>query len=158
MRVYQFRHFGSWEGSLTANDSSLHAATRVCRRPNFNAYFFFVGAGDGVIVVEVGAAAGAAGAGVDCAAGVGDGSGACSGTPDCRTERVPVMMGSDSIKANSMNPAAAPIVILDNKVWVPLGPNAVLETELENSAPASALPGWSRIVTTSTMHARINSP
>ena len=68
------------------------------------------------------------------------------------------MMGSDSIKANSMNPAAAPIVILDNNVWVPLGPNAVLETELENSAPASALPGWSRIVTTSTMHARINSP
>ena len=50
-------------------------------------------------------------------------------------------MGNDSTKANNMNPAAAPIVILDNNVWVPLGPNAVLETELENSAPASALPG-----------------
>ena len=121
-------------------------------------YFFFVGAGDGVSVVEVGTATGAAGAGVDCAAGVGDGSGACSGTPDCNTERVPVTMGSDSIKANNMNPAAAPIVILDNNVWVPRGPNAVLETELENSAPASALPGWSRIVTTRTMHARMNSP
>jgi hypothetical protein len=54
---------------------------------------------------------------------------------------VPVIAGSDSIKANNMNPAAAPIVIFDNNVCVPLGPNAVLETELENNAPASALPG-----------------
>jgi hypothetical protein len=127
------------------------------------AYFFFVGAGDGfvgagdgVIVAEVGTATGTAG--VDCSAGVGEGSGACSGTPDCRTERVPVIIGNDRIKANSMNPAAAPIVIFDKSVCVPLGPNAVLETELENSAPASALPGCSKIVTTSTMHDRINNP
>jgi hypothetical protein len=51
------------------------------------------------------------------------------------------MAGSDSIKANNMKPAAAPMVIFDNKVCVPLGPKAVLETELENSAPASAFPG-----------------
>jgi hypothetical protein len=111
-------------------------------------------------VVDVGAAAGAAVAGDDCgvAAGDGDGNGACSGTPDCKTDRVPVTIGSDRTKANSMNPAAAPMVIFDKSVCVPLGPNAVLETELENSAPASAFPGWSRIVTTSTMHERINKP
>ncbi len=85
-------------------------------------------------------------------------NGACSGTPDCKTELVPVIAGRDSTKANNMNPAAAPIVIFDRSVCVPLGPNAVLETELENSAPASDFPGWSRTVTTSTMHARINSP
>ena len=73
--------------------------------------------------------------------GAGDGTGTCSGTPDCNTEVVPVIAGSDSINANNMNPAAAPIVIFDNNVCVPLGPNAVLETELENNAPASALPG-----------------
>jgi hypothetical protein len=92
------------------------------------------------------------------AAGDGDGRGACSGTPDCNTERVPVIAGNDSIRANSINAAAAPIVIFDNSVCVPLGPNAVLETELEKSAPASDFPGWSNTVTTSTMHARINSP
>jgi hypothetical protein len=54
---------------------------------------------------------------------------------------VPVIAGSDRIKANNMNPAAAPIVIFDNNVCVPLGPKAVLETELENNAPASAFPG-----------------
>jgi hypothetical protein len=120
-----------------------------------------VGAFDGCVsVVDVGTAAGAVVAGDDCmvATGDGDGSGACSGTPDCKTERVPVTIGSDRTKANNMNPAAAPMVILDKRVCVPLGPNAVLETELENNAPASAFPGWSRIVTTSTMHERINNP
>ena len=119
-----------------------------------------MGAGDGFKIVEVGTANGAAGAGVGCVftAGVGVANGACSETPDCNTELVPVTIGNESIRANSMNAAAAPIVILDNNVCVPLGPNAVLETELENSAPASAFPGWSKIVTTSTTHARINKP
>jgi len=122
-------------------------------------HFFLVADGDGFEIVVVGAATGAAGAGVDCVvAGVGDGNGACSGTPDCNTERVPVIIGSESIKANNMNATAAPMVILDSNVCVPLGPIAVLETELENSAPASAFPGCSKTVTTSTMHARINSP
>jgi len=40
-----------------------------------------------------------------------------------------------------MNAAAAPIVIFESNVCVPRGPNAVLDTELEKSAPASALPG-----------------
>jgi hypothetical protein len=123
-------------------------------------YFFFVGDGDGFKIVEVGTANGAAGAGVGCVftAGVGVATGACSGTPDCNTELVPVIIGSESIKAKSIKAAAAPIVIFDNNVCVPRGPNAVLETELEKSAPASDFPGWSRTVTTSTMHARINSP
>jgi len=45
------------------------------------------------------------------------------------------------IMAISMNATAEPMVIFDRSVWVPRGPNAVLETELEKSAPASALPG-----------------
>jgi hypothetical protein len=125
----------------------------------FAVYFFFVGAGDGFPTVAVGTATGAAGAGVGVLiAGVGVTNGACSGTPDCSTELVPVTIGNESINAKSMNDAAAPIVIFDNSVCVPLGPNAVLETELEKSAPASAFPGCSRTVTTRTMHARINNP
>jgi len=57
-----------------------------------------------------------------------------------------------------MNATAAPIVILARILAVPLGPKAVLETLLENSAPASDFPGCKRIVTTSTMHDRINNP
>jgi hypothetical protein len=117
-------------------------------------YFFFVGAGEGVATVAVGTATGAAGVGV--AAGVGSAS--CSGTPDCKTDLVPVTIGNESIRANNMNPAAAPIVIFDSNVCVPLGPNAVLDTELENKAPASDFPGCSNIVTTRITHDKINSP
>ncbi len=147
VRVYQFRHFGSFrDGFQTLNACTFH---------------FLAGDFDGrASMVDVGTATGAFGAGVACvlAAADGDGNGACSGTPDCNTELVPVIIGNESIKANSIKAAAAPIVIFDNNVCVPLGPNAVLDTELENSAPASDFPGWSRTVTTSTMHARINSP
>lgn len=140
--------------------SSFERQTEICRTFAFNApgYFFFVGAGDGVSIVEVGIATGAASAGVAWVTGEGEGSGACSGTPDCSTERVPVIAGSDSIKANNINPIAAPIVIFASSVCVPRGPNAVLETELENSAPASDFPGCSKIVTTRTAQDKINSP
>ncbi len=121
-------------------------------------YFFFVVAGDGVDVAAVGAATGAAGVGVDCTVGAGIGNCVCSGTPDCKTERLPVIAGSDKISAISINATAAPIVIFESSVCVPLGPNAVLETELEKSAPASDLPGCNRIVTTRMTHARIKSP
>ena len=57
-----------------------------------------------------------------------------------------------------MNAAPAPIVILARRLAVPRGPKAVLDRVLEKSAPASALPGWSRITTTSTMHDKIKSP
>src|SRR5438046_10437663 len=88
-------------------------------------HFFFVGAGDGFKTVELGTATGAAGACVGCvfAAGEGVANGSGSGTPDCRTELVPVMAGNDSTKANSINPAAAPIVIFHNNDCVPLGPH-----------------------------------
>jgi len=68
------------------------------------------------------------------------------------------MNGSDKQSAISMNAAAAPIVTFASKVCVPRGPKAVLETELENSAPASAFPGWSKTHKTKTTHERINSP
>ena len=93
-------------------------------------------------------------AGDGCCAG----AGSVSGAADCNTEREPVKAGSESIKASNINAAAAPIVILLRMLWVPRGPNAVLETLLEKSAPASALPGCSSTVTTKTIHERINSP
>ena len=67
-------------------------------------------------------------------------------------------IGRLSVNAISMNAAAAPIVIFANKLAVPRGPKAVLEIVFENSAPASALPGCSRITTTRMTHARIKSP
>ena len=66
--------------------------------------------------------------------------------------------GRPSINAISINAAAAPIVIFANKLAVPRGPNAVLESVFEKSAPASALPGCSRITTIRIKHARMNSP
>ena len=129
VRVYQFRHFGSYG--------------QGCQRFKVRAGYFLVGAFDGCVAVAGDAEGADDASGVTCAVATGDGegSGCCSGTPDCKTERVPVIIGSDNTNANNMKPAAAPIVILDKSVCVPLGPNAVLETELENSAPASDLPG-----------------
>ena len=49
---------------------------------------------------------------------------------------MPLMAGSESANAININAAAAPIVIFASRVCVPRGPNAVLETELENKAPA----------------------
>ena len=63
-----------------------------------------------------------------------------------------------SINAISMNAAAAPIVILAIKLAVPRGPKAVLESVFEKSAPASALPGCSRITTIRITHERMNKP
>ena len=105
-------------------------------------------------------AAGVAAAGVACGVGVGVGvaAGACSGIPDCNTEVVPFMNGRDRHNANNMKPAAAPIVSLDSNVCVPRGPKAVLDTELENNAPASALPGCSSTAMTRMMHERMNNP
>ncbi|GAC1403535.1 MAG: hypothetical protein NVSMB56_18400 [Pyrinomonadaceae bacterium] len=65
--------------------------------------------------------------------------------------------GSDSVNASRKNAIAAPIVIFDKIVAVPRGPNAVLETELVNNAPASALPGCSKIEMIKVMHDSANS-
>ena len=65
------------------------------------------------------------------------------------------MIGRPSVNAISMKAAAAPIVIFANRLAVPRGPNAVLDSELEKSAPASALPGCSRITTTRIKQERI---
>ena len=62
MRVYQFRHFGSFgkvvKQSVGVNKSSVHLITHFAL-PTKRRYFFFVGAGDGVSTVDVGTAAGA---------------------------------------------------------------------------------------------------
>ncbi len=94
---------------------------------------------------------------VDCGAGVGVAAGALSGA-DCSTERCPVNDGKASVNAISMNAAAAPIVILARRLAVPRGPNAVLDKLLENSAPASALPGCNRMTTIKTTQDSMKSP
>jgi|GraSoiStandDraft_46_1057282.scaffolds.fasta_scaffold734332_1 hypothetical protein len=58
--------------------------------------------------------------------------------------------------AINMKAAAAPMVIFANSVCVPRGPKAVLETLLEKSAPASALPGCKSTETIITTHDTIN--
>lgn len=68
------------------------------------------------------------------------------------------MNGRDKHNASSIKLAAAPMVIFDSNVCVPRGPKAVLDTELENNAPASALPGCSNTAMIKTTHARMNNP
>ena len=108
------------------------------------------------MTVENGVAAGTAAVGDGC--GVGDAETGASGTPDCKTDPVPLSQGSESIRAISMKAAAAPIVIFASKVCVPRGPKAVLETELVNNAPASAFPGCSKTTRIRMTQARINNP
>ena len=99
----------------------------------------------------------AAGDGCCIGDGLGVAMGALSGF-DCKTEREPVSVGNESIKATSINATAAPIVSFANKLAVPRGPNAVLERLLEKSAPASAFPGCKRMLTIKTMQDSINKP
>ena len=91
--------------------------------------------------------------GEGCGVGVGTGT-----VSDFNTVRDPDKPGNESINAISIKAAAAPIVIFARMLCVPRGPNAVLETLLVNSAPASALPGCSKITTIRTAQARINNP
>ena len=107
--------------------------------------------------LAAGEAAGAAGEA--CCSGVAAGVGVAAGAvSDCNTDREPVSIGNPNVSAINMNAAAAPIVIFAKRLAVPRGPKAVLDRVLEKSAPASALPGCSRITTIKTKHARINSP
>ena len=106
------------------------------------------------MTVETGVGVGAAVVG--CGVGVAD-TGA-SDTPDCKTELVPLIAGKDSERAISMKAAAAPIVIFAKSVCVPRGPNAVLETELVNKAPASAFPGCNSTTNIRMTQARMNNP
>jgi hypothetical protein len=101
---------------------------------------------------------GAAGASVAAGEGCTVAVGCASGDVDCNTECEPVIAGNESMRAISMNAAAAPMVIFARMLAVPRGPNAVLERLLENSAPASALPGCKRTTTISTTDDKIKSP
>ena len=91
-------------------------------------------------MVAAGDAAGAAGEACCVAAGTGVGV-AAGALSDCNTEREPVRIGKPSASAINMNATAAPIVIFADRLAVPRGPKAVLDSVLEKSAPASALPG-----------------
>ena len=108
-------------------------------------------------MLAAGDAAGAAGEGCCTGAGVGVAVGAFAGC-DCNTDREPLRIGKPSVSAININAAAAPIVIFASRLAVPRGPKAVLERVLEKSAPASALPGCSRITTIRITHDRINNP
>jgi hypothetical protein len=73
------------------------------------------------------------------------------------TETPPLKAGSEIIKAEIINTTAATIVIFERTVAVPRGPNALLETLLVNSAPASVFPGYSKTAPTRTMHEAKNN-
>jgi hypothetical protein len=91
--------------------------------------------------VDAGVVAGCELVGAGCCAGAGVGVATGALSAPCKTDRPPLRVGSESINATNMNAAAAPIVIFASKLAVPRGPKAVLDKLLENSAPASALPG-----------------
>ncbi|HLO00676.1 MAG TPA: hypothetical protein VK208_19615 [Pyrinomonadaceae bacterium] len=115
-------------------------------------------AGEALVFAACELAGEAAGATLAAGEASAAGVGVASGAVDCKTERDPVTPGSESMSANNMKAAAPPMVIFDKMLAVPRGPKAVLETLLENRSPAPDLPGCRRITTTSTMHAKINSP
>jgi hypothetical protein len=121
--------------------------------------FYCVAAGDaaGAAGEVAGAACDAAGDASAAGDGLGVAIGALSGV-DSNNEREPVSEGKPSVNAISMNATAAPIVIFANRLAVPRGPNAVLEIVFEKSAPASALPGCSRITMIRMKHDRMKSP
>ena len=107
-------------------------------------------------MLAAGDAAGAAGV---CCVGAGVGVAVAVGTlsgSDCNTDREPLRSGSPNASAIIKNAAAAPIVIFASRLAVPRGPNAVLDNVFEKSAPASALPGCSKITTIRTRQARTN--
>ena len=156
MRVCQFRHFGF---ELSDNDSRANVSLALLGFVARLAYFCLAGdaacdaAGEAAGALT-GAVVGIVVAGDGCGAGVGVASGAVV----CKTECEPVTPGSESVNAKSIKPAAAPIVIFDKILAVPRGPNAVLDTLLENRSPAPDLPGCNSTTITRTMHDRINSP
>jgi len=98
--------------------------------------------------------------GTDCCTGAGVGVGLATGAAgaDDNTDREPLRIGKPSASATNMNAAAAPIVIFASRLAVPRGPKAVLDSVFENNAPASALPGCSKMTTIRITHARMNSP
>jgi hypothetical protein len=120
--------------------------------------YFGEPAGEALVVAACEAAGEAAGATLAAGEATGAAVGVASASVDCKTEREPVTPGSESISAKSINPAAAPIVIFDRTLAVPRGPNAVLETLLENRSPALDLPGCKSTTTTRMTHERINKP
>jgi hypothetical protein len=125
--------------------------------PAFKYFCYLAGEAAGELTGALaGEVTGTAGATVADACGAG--VGVASGAVDCKTECEPATPGSDSIKAKSMKPAAAPMVIFERMLAVPRGPNAALETLLEKRSPAPDLPGCSSTTTTRTTHERINSP
>ena len=129
---------------------------RVCDiTPTNTNYLLAEGDAPGAVPGEVaGTLAGA------CCAGAGVGLGLATGAAgaDCNTDREPVKLDKPSASASNINEAAAPIVIFASRLAVPRGPNAVLDSVFENNAPASALPGCSKITTIRIRLERMNSP
>jgi len=119
---------------------------------------YFVPVGEAACGAACDAAGEATGAVVAAGDATGAGVGVASGAVDCKTEWEPVTPGSESINAKSIKPAAATIVIFERILAVPRGPNAVLDTLLENRSPAPDLPGCNNTTITKTTQDRINSP
>ena len=141
---------------LSDNDSN--PSSLFARLTNTATAYFCVPLGEAAGEAAGEPAGGVAGASLAAGEACGTGVGTASGAVDCKTEWLPVTPGSESIRATSIKAAAAPIVILERMLAVPLGPNAVLETLAEKRSPAPDLPGCNKMTTTSTMQDKINSP
>ena len=89
--------------------------------------------------------------GVASAAGAGVVSTAASSLPES-TETLPLSAGIDIISAVIIKTIAAPMVNFASTEAVPRGENALLETLLVKSAPASVFPGCSRTEPIRTIH------
>jgi len=76
----------------------------------------------------------------------------------CKTEIFPVRAGIESKSAESIKQVAAIIVNFDRTLAAPRGVNAVLETLLVKSAPASVLPGCKRTAAIKTRQETKNNP
>jgi len=74
----------------------------------------------------------------------------------CKTDIFPLKAGIEISRADSINTAAAVIVIRDSTEAVPRGEKAELETLLVNNAPASVLPGCSKTEPINVTHAAKN--
>src|SRR5882672_9169278 len=138
---------------LKLSDNDCNATYLACDSRLNPERLYFVPVGEAACE----AAGEATGAVVAAGDATGAGVGVASGAVDCKTEWEPVTPGSESINAKSIKPAAAPIVIFERILAVPRGPNAVLDTLLENKSPAPDLPGCKSTTITKTTQDRINS-
>ncbi len=150
MRGYQLRHLGNIKlkkNYLFAGAALTSASSDFVAGVSIRALLVFV---SGVFALAL-----AIGASEIAGTSAGAVAGASSTLPG-RTDAVPLRAGIDISNADTINSAAAAIVIRDKTEAEPRGAKAELETLLVNKAPASVLPGCNRTEPIKVMQAAKN--